>query len=326
MVRLTDDPADDFGPIWSPDGTQILFTSGRGHGAEAGDTDVFVMAADGSDVHRLTDDDAIDWVAAEGFSPDGEHILFTGNPDGDREIFVMAADGSDVRRLTRDEAYESDPVWSPTGERILFTSDRDGGYGLYSMQPDGTDVRRLTESGTDNFDPVWSPDGSRVLFTSDRDGELELFMVNADGSNERQLTENDTADIGPDWSPDGARAVFTAHPRAVLTTAADAPYPASVIRLDDDGPDGRPTVEPLTDPNANVWDPAWSPDGEHILFTSNSGDGRFDLYVMRADGSGVRQLTDVNTDDSVGVWSPDGTQILFASDHQGQYDIYIVGI
>ena len=47
---------------------------------------------------------------------------------------------------------------------------------------------------------------------------------------------------------------------------------------------------------------------------------------MRADGTGVRRLTDLNTDDSVRVWSPDGDRILFASNHEGQYDIYSVGI
>ena len=280
------------------------------------------MSTDGSKVRQLTDDEAIDWVSAEGFSPDGSQILFTGNLDGDREIFVMAADGSDVRRLTRNNSYETEPAWSPDGSRILFTSDHDGGYGLYTMRPDGTGVRQLTESGTENFSPDWSPDGTRILFTSDRDGDDELFMVDADGSNERQLTDNDTDDIGPDWSPDGTRAVFTAHTSAVLTTAADAVYQASIIHLNRG--EGPPSVEPLTGPYTDAWDLAWSPDGERILFIGDSGEGRFDLHVVEADGSRMRRLTKSIADEQAAIWSPDGTQILFTSEHERQDDIYLV--
>lgn len=329
-MRLTDDSADDWNPIWSPDGTWILFTSTRASDPETSDTEIFAMSTDGSKVRQLTDDEAIVWVSAEGFSPDGSQILFIGNLDGDREIFVMAADGSDVRRLTRNNSYETEPVWSPDGSHILFTSDRDGDYGLYTMRPDGTGVRQLTESGTDNFSPNWSPDGTRILFTSDRDGDLELFTVDSDSSNERQLTDNDTLDLSPDWSPDGTRAVFWTH----QYQDADYQNPAlrAMVALIDD--DGNPIIEPLTGPETDLWDPAWSPDGERILFTGYH-DGQSGLYVMDADGSDLRKLTDAHgaywsIDGSRvlynATWSPDGTRILFASDHEGQSNIYIIGV
>ena len=325
VVRLTDDSGDDWNPIWSPDGTQILFTSTR-----ASDTEIFAMSTDGSGVRQLTADDAIDWVSAEGFSPDGSRILFTGNLDGDREIFVMNADGTGVSQLTSNDDYETDPIWSPDGSRILFTSDRDGGYGLYTMRPDGTGVRQLTESGTDNFSPDWSPDGSRILFTSDRDGERELFIVDSDGSNERRLTDNDTLDFSPDWSPDGTRAVFWAH-EYQDDDYQDPALRAMVALINGDG---KPIIEPLTSPETDLWDPAWSPDGGRILFTGYH-DGQSGLYVMDADGSDLRKLTDAHgaywSIDGSRVlysasWSPDGTQVLFASDHEGQSNIYVIGI
>ena len=311
IVRLTDDPADDRDPVWSPDGTQILFTSNRVDDSGLGDREIFVMRADGTNLRQLTDDDSINWVTAEGFSPDGTQVLFTGDHDGNREIFVMQADGTNVRQLTSDSAYEIEPVWSPDGSRILFTSDRDGGYGLYSMRADGTDMRQLTVSGTDNFNPAWSPDGTRILFISDRDGDDELFVMEAEGSNERQLTDNDTDEIGPAWSPDGTRVVFTTVSEAL----------ASVIRLDSD--EGPPAVELLTGPNIQTWDLAWSPDGKHILFIGDSREGRTDLHVMEADGSRVRRLTEDLADEQRAIWSPDSTQILFVSHHNHQYDIFL---
>lgn len=327
-MRLTDDPSDDWNPIWSPDGTQILFTSTRASDTETGDTEIFAMDADGSGVRQITDDEAINWVSAEGFSPDGSRILFTGNPDGDREIFVMDADGSDVRQLTNNDSYEINPVWSPDGSRILFTSDRDGGYGLYTMRTDGTGVRRLTESGTDNFDPDWSPDGSRILFTSDRDGERELFIVDSDGTNERRLTDNDTLDFSPDWSPDGTRAVFWTH-QYQDDDYQDPALRAMVATIDGDG---DPVIEPLTGPETDLWDPVWSPDGSQILFTGYH-DGQSGLYVMDVDGSDLRKLTDAHgaywsIDGSRvlynATWSPDGTRVLFASDHEGRSNIYVI--
>lgn len=91
------------------------------------------MQADGTNVRRLTDGDSINWVSAEGFSPDGTQILFTGNPDGDRESYVMRADGSDVRRLTDLNTDDSVGIWSPDGDRILFASDHEGQYDIYTV-------------------------------------------------------------------------------------------------------------------------------------------------------------------------------------------------
>jgi Tol biopolymer transport system component len=112
-VRLTDDPASDAGPVWSPDGTRILFHSDR-----AGNDDLYAMAADGSDVVRLTDDPADDDFGD--WSPDGTMIAFVSERDGDREIYLMKADGSEQSRLTDNaedfpehRGVDDFPSWGP---------------------------------------------------------------------------------------------------------------------------------------------------------------------------------------------------------------------
>ena len=78
------------------------------------------MDPDGSNVQRLTTTkaDAGSWQPA--WSPDGEKIAFSSNPDGNGDIFVMDADGSNIRRLTHTPDGEQFPSWSPDGEQIVF--------------------------------------------------------------------------------------------------------------------------------------------------------------------------------------------------------------
>lgn len=80
-------------PQWSHDGRRITFTSDRG-----GNSDIYVMDADGGNVRRLTDTRATERAAV--WSPEGKRIVFSSDGDGPSEIYVMRADGSNPLRLT----------------------------------------------------------------------------------------------------------------------------------------------------------------------------------------------------------------------------------
>jgi Tol biopolymer transport system component len=124
LVRLTNSPGSDVGPIWSPDGKSIVFASER----DAGDSEIYVMNADGSGVRRLTRQPGDD--AHPHWSPDGKRIVFNSartTPDlaADwskqfHEIFTMAADGSDVRQITSFKTVSTYPQFSPDGKKIAF--------------------------------------------------------------------------------------------------------------------------------------------------------------------------------------------------------------
>ena len=103
----------------------------------------------------------------------------------------------------------------------------------------------------------------------------------------------------------------------VALPAAYATAPPSQIVRSKIGGDGHP----LTDQNGANVQPSWSPDGSHVVFSSNL-DGTYHLYEVSANGSNETQLTSGSWNDTHPVWSPDGTRIAFASDRSGNWNIY----
>lgn len=203
QVRLTDSPAAELRPTWSPDGSRIAFQSNLD-----GNDDIHMMDADGSNTRQLTFNSAFDGEPA--WSRDGDKIMFTSNRGGDFEVYVMDADGSNPINLTNNPAVDAGyPVWSPDGTHIAFMSDRDGNFEIYVMAADGTDPVRLTDHHDFDANPYWSPDGERIAFMSNRDGNNEIYVMRADGTDLKRLTENPALDTSPVWSPDGKSLLVT---------------------------------------------------------------------------------------------------------------------
>lgn len=193
-----------WGGRWSPDRSRLVLVSNRDgkpgeHRPE--DLEIYVVAADGTDHLRLTNNEVPDRAPA--WSPDGRHIAFTSLRGGQWEIYVMEADGRNTRRVSEGGGIAA--RWSPDGQDIVFTSNRDGVVDIYVMAVDGTGLRRLTEGGA--VHPAWSPDGSRILYASQADGLWAIRVMNADGSG-GQMLRRVNSDAWPRWSPDGRRIVF----------------------------------------------------------------------------------------------------------------------
>jgi len=193
-AQLTNDPAADGFPTWSPDGGKIAFTSERD-----GDREIYVMAANGSNQAPLTDDPASDSVPD--WSPDGTKIAFSASRGGNTGIYVIDANGDNETRVSAANVNDEWPSWSPDGRKLVFTSYRDGNGEIYTMNADGTNAQRLTSSDSLDQSPSWSPDGTMIAFTSDRDGDPEVFVMPATGGDATQLTFNTAYECCPEWAP-----------------------------------------------------------------------------------------------------------------------------
>ncbi|MFN2243003.1 MAG: alpha/beta fold hydrolase [Anaerolineae bacterium] len=239
--RLTDHPAEDYWPTWSPSsaagGEQIAFASNRD-----GNFEIYVMQADGRNLRRLTFNSGDELEPA--WSPDGARIAFMVHLAGESTIHVMDADGGNRRQLTR-SGSDSLPDWSPDGTQIVFVSERDGNPEIYVMDADGSNQQRLTDNaGADTY-PAWSPDGTRISFFSERDGSRELYLMDANGGNPRPLTHDDASVWVSAWSPGGTRLAFE----------SERDGNREIYLVDSDGANLRR----LTDNRALDGIPAWRP-------------------------------------------------------------------
>src|SRR5574341_779260 len=274
-----------------------------------GNSEIYVMNADGSAQTRLTNNAADD--ARPLWSPDGGRVAFESKRDGNSEIYVMNADGSAQTRLTNNTAEDTQPSWSPFGSRIAFVSTRDGNSEIYAVNADGSAQARLTNNSAEDTNPVWSPDGARIAFVSPRDGNGEIYVMNADGSAQRRLTGNTTTDWCFAWSPNGAHLAFQ----------ADRDGNTEIYVMNADGSaQTRLTSQPALDEG-----PLWSPDGTRIAFVSDR-DGNREIYVMNANGSAQTRLTNHPAPDCCVVWSPDGTRMAVATDRDGNSEIDVIVI
>ncbi len=240
--RLTNDPALDGGPTWSPDGGQLAFHTGRD-----GNLEIYTMDPNGTNLRRLTDNPAADSDPA--WSPDGSQIAFVSDRDGNSEIYVMFADGSSVRRLTNDPAVDTYPAWSPDGSQIAFASSRGGSSEIYVMDVNGGNVQPMTSLfGANGWYPAWAPSGQLLAFSVERDGLADLYTVTQQGQNPRRMTAKSDWLTSSDWSPDGAYIAYMGAPDGnadLLVMDADAQH---VFRLtdnlaDDTDPDWRPIFQ-----------------------------------------------------------------------------------
>ncbi len=244
--NLTNSPANDSQPDWSPDGTKIAFVSSR----DGGRTQIYVMDADGKNPIRLTDGPGEKWDPD--WSPDGQQIAFSVDVLVNRirvhHIAVMAADGRNRQKL-EDQARH--PSWSPDGGEIAFMSWRDGGEEIYVIGVGGQGRKRVTQDIVHKLDPSFSPDGRRIAFAAvpEHEGFGHICVVGADGRNRVQLTHNEEHHWSPAWSPDGRMIAYYvwdgfSGPGTIHLIASDGRY----IRRLSDGRNARdfePDISPL---------------------------------------------------------------------------------
>ena len=251
--NLTNLPAYDVDPDWSPDGAKIAFASNRNGVA----MQIYVMDADGKNPIRLTDGPRSKW--APDWSPDGQQIAFTVR-DGINRFEVMNADG---QNRVKYEDRTMEPSWSPNGQQIAFISWKDGGNEIYVMDADGQGLERVTHGLGPKWNPSFSPDGGRIAYWGVEEGFDHIYVVGADGKNLKRLTHNREHHWGPAWSPDGQTIAYVVSDdrnfgAKIHLMTADGKYLKQISKVRDgfdDQPDFAPaalTVSP-TSKTATIW-------------------------------------------------------------------------
>ena len=276
LQRLTQDPAQDGFPHWSPDGETLVF-SRYGGDEEPAKNGLWLISPDGGEPRRLTH------VLGEHphWSPDGHYIAFDG--DFGNTIQLVAASGGTPIRIVPESIPVSrggQPKWSPDGSRIAFKE----GPNLWILDlPTGRMEKIFSEEGKLPIPTLWSKDGEEiyVFMRESESRNSSIWAISVNGESLRKLTPEEEGTYRyADLSPDGTLlAVVWCEGRAcdvwVMSAGGGKRVPITTHPDYDDGP-------------------AWSPDGTSIAFVSTRS-GNFDIWTVGIDLERVRsQLAQLN--------------------------------
>jgi Tol biopolymer transport system component len=179
----------DVDPMWSGDGTSVLFTSTRG-----GKAGVWRMLADGSKPERICDGDQAEW------SPDGKSIALRRN---EKILTRDLARGTEKVLTPEDWPHCSGPAWKPDGKVIAFAARGNSGNGVFTVSAEGGKPAKVYDK-QGACEPHWSPDGARLVYET----ETHICTINPDGTKNRVITPFGGVQRYARYSPDGKFLVF----------------------------------------------------------------------------------------------------------------------
>ncbi len=250
------------------------------------------------------------------FSPDGQWIAYSvssPNKEEDKSesrIWMIAAEGGEAIALTAEGNSSSHARWSPDGKWLAFLSSRDEGKTqVWLLNRLGGEAQKLTDTPQNVEDFVWSPDSTRLalVLRDATDDELETAK-NKDGADK----EKKKAKTPKPWVID--RLQFKVDEVGYLDRRRTHVYVFEVAAK---------SLKQVTSGDFDDEEPAWSPDGKLLAFTSNRStpdpDATYnkDIWTVAADnsdkGAHPTQVTTNPGDDSSPTWSPDGKWIAYST-------------
>jgi dipeptidyl aminopeptidase/acylaminoacyl peptidase len=255
------------------------------------------------------------------WSPDGRTIAFISNMSGRNNVWLLPADGGWPTQLTVSDQRQSSPAWSPDGKWIAYESDYDGDeqWDIFLVSPKTgqlvnlTNTREIAEQS-----PVWSPDGRYLAYLvkpkTSSTHEIDVYdTLMREVKHLTTGTPKDRGNYGQVWSKDG---------KWIAYTQTQAKGTDSNIFVADVGT-GKITL--LTEHRGeNLYTVNdFSPDGTHLLITSNAGNGYENVGLLDIASRKVEWLTRDKWEISGGNFSPDGKTVTWTANVDGNTDIFL---
>jgi Tol biopolymer transport system component len=243
-------------------------------------------------------------------------VLYLRSPDASIFDVEAAPPVPQIKRVRPPKPPPREGPRSPRGRRAIIASAAAltlilaGAFAVSGVL--GGDTPSPSPDGTTPTSPPPSPAllENQVVFV--RDGDI--MRVDPDSPRSHMVRRGDAHYFAPSISPNGKRILFAAY-----VDGSESDEKLDVFSMDADGSN----LDNLTHEPGVDGAPAWSPDGNRIVFESKR-DGDFEIYVMSADGSDPTPLTENDDDDRLPDWSPIDGLIAFESDRVGDKDIWVM--
>lgn len=278
-----------------PAAGEVLFVSRRDDNRE-----IYVMDLRHNIDHNLT------YLRSDDYSPtwvmDGEEIAFISNRTGSSEIYVMGVNGRNLRRITYNNVVELDLSAPRHGSMLTYVapgkrtgaSPRNTDIFMIDLS-DTSSTIQITDTVAREETPVISPDGEKIAFTNRAFGYSQVYTIAlaaARSGIEATPVPSDARNNSytPVWAPDGQRILFSA--------VVDDNLELHLVNDDGSG------LERLTHHSRSDMFPAYSSDGEYVVFSSLRASRFWQLYLLDVASGEVRRLTRSGGDDVNPMWRP----------------------
>lgn len=263
--------------------TRILFSRKVGEGRE-----LFLVDYDGRNRRQITRNGSLNLLPR--WSPDGHRICYTSYWNGKQRLLVLDGRTGRSRKIAEYSGLNYGADFSPDGRELVVTLSRDGDPEIYRIDLDGAVKARLTFEPSIDCSPVFDPTGNQVAYTSDRTGVPQLYAMSREGARRRRLTYEGSYNDGAAWSPRGDRIAYVSRRSGhfqIFTVEPDGSH-LQAVTLPEEG---------------DFEDPAWAPDGRHLVVAGRRQGSPRRLWVIDVDSGWVRPLTTGDVDDSGPHWS-----------------------
>lgn len=249
--------------------SKITFVTNR-----TGHKEIALMDYDGVNQRVLTSHKSISSFPS--ISPDFRKIYYSSFLKGYPSLFVYDLKVNKYRTLLAPGLQAYGPKVSNMGHHLLFTLQEKGNVDVYRMRLSDRKIFRVTALNSGETSPAWGMGDQEIFFTSDRGGKPQIYRMDIYGSGMERITYSGAYNESATLSPNGQHLAFCRMIGGQMKI-----FIKSLITGDE---------MLLNKGFGNYESPSWSPDGKMITFSSDRT-GSSQIYLMRADGTGMFRLT-----------------------------------